>query len=172
MPRNSTTATSRPSPSSTGTTSGAGSPARSSTAERAPGSAGVSAGSAAVAAPAVRRRLRLGPWAPVAVLVVLCAIVAAINPNFLSLSNFVRICQAAMIPLVLGLGATFVILMGSIDLSVEGILALGAVILSLVVLNGANDNNLGVLGIPLVVAVGALMGFLNGLIHVKLRIPS
>ena len=29
-----------------------------------------------------------------------------------------------MIPLVLGLGATFIILMGSIDLSVEGVLAL------------------------------------------------
>ena len=40
--------------------------------------------------------------------------------------NFVRIAQTAMIPLVLGLGATFVILMGSIDLSVEGVLALGA----------------------------------------------
>ena len=44
--------------------------------------------------------------------------------------------------MVLGLGATFVILMGSIDLSVEGILALGAVILSLLVLNGANSNDL------------------------------
>ena len=119
-----------------------------------------------------RRRLRLGPWASVVVLVALCAIVAAINPNFLSFSNFVRICQAAMIPLVLGLGATFVILMGSIDLSVEGVLALGAVILSLIVMNGANGNDLGLLGIPLVLAVGALMGFLNGVVHVRLRIPS
>ena len=55
----------------------------------------------------------------------LCAIIAAINPNFLSFGNFVRISQAAMIPLVLGLGATFIILMGSIDLSVEGVLTLG-----------------------------------------------
>ena len=54
-------------------------------------------------------------------------LIAAINPNFLSFGNFVRIAQAAMIPLVLGLGATFIILMGSIDLSVEGVLALGAV---------------------------------------------
>ena len=49
-------------------------------------------------------------------------------------------------------------------------LVYGAVILSLLVLNGANSNDLGLLGIPLVVAVGALMGFLNGLVHVKLRI--
>ena len=55
----------------------------------------------------------------------LCAIIAVINPNFLTFGNFVRISQAAMIPLVLGLGATFIILMGSIDLSVEGVLTLG-----------------------------------------------
>jgi ribose transport system permease protein len=106
------------------------------------------------------------------VLVALCILIAAINPNFLSLSNFVRIAQAAAIPLVLGLGATFIILMGSIDLSVEGVLALGAVILSVIVLNGANGNDLGLLGIPVVLAVGAAMGFVNGVIHVKLRIPS
>lgn len=119
-----------------------------------------------------RRRVRLAPWAPVVVLVALCGLIAVISPNFLSASNFVRIAQAAAIPLVLGLGATFVILMGSIDLSVEGVLALGAVVLSIIVLNGANGNDLGVLAIPLVLLVGAAMGFLNGVIHVKLRIPS
>ena len=71
------------------------------------------------------RRWRVASWAPVIVLVLLCAIITAINPNFLTFGNFVRISQAAMIPLVLGLGATFIILMGSIDLSVEGVLTLG-----------------------------------------------
>ena len=94
------------------------------------------------------RRWRLASWAPVVVLVLLCAIITAINPNFLTFGNFVRISQAAMIPLVLGLGATFIILMGSIDLSVEGVLTLGAVILSMLVLNGANGNDLGLLGDP------------------------
>jgi ribose transport system permease protein len=117
-------------------------------------------------------RTRLAPWAPLLVLVALCAVIAVINPNFLTFSNFVRITQAAMIPLVLGLGATFVIVMGSIDLSVEGVLSLAAVILSLVVLNGANANDFGVLGALFVLLVGAGMGFLNGVIHVKLRIPS
>ncbi len=117
-------------------------------------------------------RLRLAPWAPLLVLVALCAIIAVINPNFLTFSNFVRIAQASMIPLVLGLGATFVILMGSIDLSVEGVLALAAVVLSLVVLNGANANDFGVLGALFVLLIGAGMGFLNGVIHVKMRIPS
>jgi ribose transport system permease protein len=136
------------------------------------GSAAVDATGVRGVARGPRRRARLAPWAPVVVLVALCALIAAINPNFLSLSNFVRIAQAAAIPLVLGLGATFVILMGSIDLSVEGVLALGAVILSLIVLNGANGNDFGFWGIPIVLVVGAGMGFLNGVVHVKLRIPS
>ena len=78
----------------------------------------------------------------------------------------------AAIPLVLGLGETFIILMGSIDLSVEGILTLAAVILSMTVLNGLNDNNLGLLAVLLVLAVGGLVGFANGIVHVRLKVPS
>jgi ribose transport system permease protein len=118
------------------------------------------------------RRRRLATWAPVLVLVLLCGIIAAINPNFLSFGNAVRISQAAMIPLTLGLGATFIILMGSIDLSVEGVLTLATVILSLLVLNGANGNDLGLLAVAAVLAVGAGVGLVNGVIHVRLKVPS
>jgi ribose transport system permease protein len=118
------------------------------------------------------RRWRIASWAPVIVLVLLCAIITAINPNFLTFGNFVRISQTAMIPLVLGLGATFIILMGSIDLSVEGVLTLAAVILSMLVLNGANGNDLGILAVLIVLVVGAGVGFVNGVIHVRLKIPS
>ena len=117
-------------------------------------------------------RWRVASWAPVAVLVVLCAIISVINPNFLSFGNFQRIAQAAMIPLVLGTGATFIILMGSIDLSVEGVLTLGAVILSVLTLNGANENNLGIGAVAIVLLVGGCVGFINGMIHVHLKVPS
>src|SRR5271166_3116078 len=122
--------------------------------------------------PVGARRRRFAAWAPVAVLALLSVIIALVNPNFLSAGNFVRIAQAAMIPLVLGLGATFVILMGSIDLSVEGILALSAVILSMLVLNGANSNNFGPLAVLPVMLVGAAVGFVNGVVHVGLKVPS
>ena len=118
------------------------------------------------------RRWRLASWAPLIVFVLLCAIISAFNPNFLTFGNFVRISQAAMIPLVLGLGATFIILMGSIDLSVEGVLTLAAVILSMLVLNGANGNDLGILAVLAVLLVGAGVGFVNGVIHVRLKVPS
>jgi len=118
------------------------------------------------------RTARIATWAPLAVLVLLCAVIAVINPNFLTFGNFVRITQTAMIPLVLGIGATFIILMGSIDLSVEGVLTSSAVILSMLVLNGANANDFGILAVLAVLLVGAGIGFVNGVIHVRLAIPS
>ena len=126
------------------------------------------------ASPQLRRarRWRVASWAPVMVLVLLCVIITAINPNFLTFGNLVRISQSAMIPLVLGIGATFIILMGSIDLSVEGVLTLGAVILSMLVLNGANSNDLGFIAVFVVLLVGAGVGFINGVIHVRLKVPS
>jgi ribose transport system permease protein len=126
-------------------------------------------------APAARRRRllrRLGPFAPVLVLVALCVLIGLINPSFLSARNLVRVANTGAIPLILGLGVTFVIIMGSIDLSIEGVVAFGAVILSLVVLNGANANDFGLLGALLVILLGALLGLINGVIHVALRIPS
>ncbi|WP_035831583.1 ABC transporter permease [Kaistia adipata] len=125
-----------------------------------------------VAMPAARRRWRIASWAPLIVLVLLCGIITLINPNFLTFGNLVRISQAAMIPLVLGMGATFIILMGSIDLSVEGGLTLSAVILSMLVINGANENAFGLFGVLIVLLVGAGVGFTNGVIHVRLKIPS
>ena len=118
------------------------------------------------------RRWKFASLAPLGVLILLCLLITFVNPNFLTTGNFVRIAQTAMIPLVLGLGATFVILMGSIDLSVEGVMTLCAVILSMLVLNGANENDLGVLAMIPVLLVGAAVGFINGIVHVGLRIPS
>jgi ribose transport system permease protein len=129
--------------------------------------------SAAVAA-APRRdwRARLRPWAPLLVLVALCAVIGAIAPAFLSISNLVRILNAAAIPMIVALGATFIILMGSVDLSLEGVVAIGAVATALLVANDSNAVALGLFAIPLVLVIGALFGLLNGLIHVGLQIPS
>ena len=118
------------------------------------------------------RRWRVASWAPVMVLILLCIIITFINPNFMTFGNLVRMSQSAMIPLVLGIGATFIILLGSIDLSVEGVLTLGAVMLSMLVLNGANANDYGVIGVFIVLLTGAAVGFINGVIHVRLKVPS
>jgi len=111
-------------------------------------------------------------WAPLAVLIALCILVSLFNPNFLSIGNFVRLLNSAAIPVVLCMGMTFVILMGSIDLSVEGIVALTAVTASLLVTNDITDYSIGLAAVPIAVLIGGVMGLLNGLIHVKLKTPS
>ena len=105
-------------------------------------------------------------------MLLLCLIIAAINGNFLSLSNFVRLLSSAAIPMVLVMGATFVILMGSIDLSVEGVVALTAVIVSLLVLNDFSGLDVGFFAVPVAIFVGGAHRFYDGVIHVRLRIPS
>jgi ribose transport system permease protein len=111
-------------------------------------------------------------WAPLAVLVALCILVSLFNSNFLSVGNFVRLLNSAAIPVVLCMGMTFIILMGSIDLSVEGIVALTAVTASLLVTNDITDYSIGLAAVPIAVLIGGVMGLLNGLIHVKLKTPS
>jgi ribose transport system permease protein len=112
-------------------------------------------------------------WAPTLVLVTLVLMFSVINPNFMSLSNFSRISIAATPALLVALGVTFIVIMGSIDLSMEGTVASTAVVFAIVF--GALGSKLtqwSWLAIPIVIAMGAAIGTINGLIHVKLKIPS
>jgi ribose transport system permease protein len=100
----------------------------------------------------------------------LCLSVA--TDGFFDLRNFARMLSAAAIPMVLAMGATFIILTGSIDLSVEGVIALSGVLVSLLVANSANGLDLGLWSVPMGIALGGLVGLLNGVVHVKLKAPS
>jgi ribose transport system permease protein len=127
---------------------------------------------ASVAIPKGQALERWRRWAPVAVLLGLCIIVGLINPAFFSLGNAVRMLNTASIPLIVCMGATFIILMGSIDLSVEGVIALCAVAASMLVANDLTGLSLGLWSVPAAILLGGALGLLNGLVHVKLRIPS
>lgn len=112
-------------------------------------------------------------WAPLLVLVALVILFTAINPQFFSLRNFARITIAAAPALMVAVGVTFIILMGSIDLSMEGVISLTAVLFCFAFVKfGGTLAAGGWLALPLILMVGALVGLVNGLIHVKLRIPS
>lgn len=111
-------------------------------------------------------------WAPLAVLAALCVLVSLFNPNFLTVGNFVRLLNSAAIPVVLCMGATFIILMGSIDLSVEGVVAMTAVVASLLVANDITSYSIGLAAVPVAILIGGAMGFLNGFVHVRLKTPS
>ncbi len=112
-------------------------------------------------------------WAPLMVLIGLVILFTAINPAFFSQRNFARITVAAAPALMVAIGVTFIIVMGSIDLSMEGTVGLTAVLFCFLFL--ATGGTLAVGGwvaMPLILLLGAAIGFVNGLVHVKLRIPS
>lgn len=115
---------------------------------------------------------QIGPWAPLISLFALCFLLALLSPQFLTFRNFVGIANEAAPILVIAMGTTFVIILGSIDLSVEGIVAVTGVSIVLLARNDFNTNDYGWLGVLLAILLASALGFVNGLVHTRLRIPS
>ena len=109
---------------------------------------------------------QVGRLAPLLVLVVLGVVFAALNPVFATPENLRNILFLAAILLVASCGAAFVILMGSIDLSVGAVATLSGVVAALLV------PGLGYGAIAVATLVGLAVGVVNGLLFVYLRIPS
>ena len=116
---------------------------------------------------------RLMKWAPVLVLVgIVLAFTALMGTSFASLSNLVSILNQLAVPLLVALGLTFVIMIGSIDLSIDGTVGMAGSLAAVFVLNSRNGNNMGILGLVLAIMCSVVIGFIIGVIHVKLKIPS
>jgi len=112
-------------------------------------------------------------WAPLIVLLVLVAFFTAVEPRFFSTRNFGRIAIASAPALMVAVGVTFIVIMGSIDLSMEGTVSVCAVLFAQAFIAwGATLASTAWLALPLALLVGAVIGLVNGLVHVKLRIPS
>ena len=118
------------------------------------------------------RRLQVQSLGPLAILLVLVVIFSFASPQFFRIANFEAILESASIALVLSIAATFVVLMGSIDLSIEGVMATASITLSLLIANSYTALALGPLGIALCVLIGAAFGLVNGLLVVRFRIQS
>ena len=102
------------------------------------------------------------------VLVVLGAAIQLRNGNFLSVDNLQDIARATSFTLIVTVAATFVLISGSIDLSVGSTYALGGVA-------AAKAITAGVPVVPAVligIAAGAAVGALNGFVIVRLRVPA
>ncbi|MBB4751793.1 ABC transporter permease [Actinoplanes lobatus] len=125
---------------------------------------------------APRRRTRRGAAfrdaGPPVALVVIFGIFAALSPQFRSVDNVQNIVDAAAVLAVVTCGITFVLMMGSIDLSAAGVMGAAALTVSLLVANNRNDNDFGLLGILVAVLLGCAFGCLSGLALVLLKVPS
>lgn len=104
----------------------------------------------------------------IAALAVLILLFYFLNPNFLKQYNIVSMTQSFAPYAILALGVTFVIATGGIDLSI------GTVCIASSVLAG-HFYSVGMplwLTIPVMIAIGALFGILNGLLIAKLKLPA
>jgi ribose transport system permease protein len=117
-------------------------------------------------------RATLRAYAPVVVLFALGLMIALLNPNFIEWRNLVRLANAAAVPLTIAMGTTFIILLGSIDLSAEGGVAIAATVLVLLARNDANAHDAGWLAVPAAILASGLMGLISGAVQTGLRIPS
>jgi ribose transport system permease protein/inositol transport system permease protein len=102
------------------------------------------------------------------ILIVVLIAAAVISPVFVSQRNILNVVRQASILGVVAIGQTFVILTGGIDLSVASVMALMS-ILSANMMEGRNEM---VLPIALLcLGIAASIGFANGLLVTKVRIP-
>jgi len=114
----------------------------------------------------------LRSWAPLLALIVLCLGFGFAGPGFATLENLWTVADRSAIPLILAVGTTFVILQGSIDLSIEGVMAVSSLTFAMSVLNDRTGLDLGVFGLVLATFAGAGLGLLSGLVTTYLRVPS
>lgn len=108
------------------------------------------------------------PWITAAIaLVVLVVALSIASPMFLSTSNLMGILRQAAVYVIMGLGMSFVMMTGGVDLSQGSLLALIGVISAYIVQNVGSIP----LAILASVVVGAVIGSINGTIISCLSIP-
>ena len=122
--------------------------------------------------PLRRRSFRFERYAP-AILVVLALLIYCVvafssqQVQYLTVDNLIAILGRSIALGITAIGQTFVILVASIDLSVASLISASSVLAS-VVMNG--DPAMIVPGVAAVLALGLLVGLVNGLVVSRLQV--
>jgi ribose/xylose/arabinose/galactoside ABC-type transport system permease subunit len=116
----------------------------------------------------VRLRQQTARYIPfLALILLLVGFGIAESERFLTVRNAQIILLQSAVLIIVGLGMTFVIIAGSIDLSVGSLVAVAAM------LSAAAANQWGLVGgLTVALLVGAAAGLVNGLVFTVLRVPS
>ncbi len=113
-----------------------------------------------------------GPAALIGSIVVLAIVFTFLNPRFGSLENFRNILFQVAVPLIIIVGTTLVIQLGSIDLSVQGIMGAAGMAWILLSANTRNETDLGALAWVIGIGIGLALGLLAGALHSLIKVPS
>jgi len=110
-----------------------------------------------------------GEYSIIIITVVIFIVAGLIAPRFLTAANVLLVLRQTAIIGVIALGMTFVIITGGIDLSAGHAVAMSGTILLLL---QANENVPLWAAILACFAAATAMGFLNGIIITKFRLPA
>lgn len=124
------------------------------------------------ARPQPRRGVSFRDSGPPIALVVIFLAFSALSSDFRTIGNVQNIMDNASVLAVVACGITFVLMMGSIDLSAPGVMGAAAIAVALLVANNRNGNDLGLLGVLLAILLAAALGAVSGLALVLLKVPS
>ena len=116
----------------------------------------------------MRLRQQAARYIPfLALILLLVGFGIAESERFLTVRNAQIILLQSAVLIIVGLGMTFVIIAGSIDLSVGSLVAVAAMV------SAAAANQWGLAGaLTVALLVGAAAGLVNGLVFTVLRVPS
>ncbi len=105
-------------------------------------------------------------------LIVIAIFAIGTKGRFLTPANLQVILSLAAIPAIIAVGLHQVVVLGGIDLSVEGVVALCVVFVGLLVQNKFNTNNVGLWIVPITLGLGGAAGLVSGVLNTRLKIPS
>src|SRR5215471_2763094 len=111
-------------------------------------------------------------------LFILCLVISLLSDKFLTATNIWNVLRQISVNICISIGMTLVVLTAGIDLSVGSVLAFTGAVAAGLLKNGiewpAHDLFIGFTTLGIVVAailVGSLLGFFNGVMITKFKVP-
>ena len=101
-------------------------------------------------------------------LLLLSLIMAILSRRFLTIDNLTNVASQAAVSAIISIGMFLAILTSGIDLSVGSVLALSTMVMGVVCVNHGVNPYLSML---ICLAMGAFLGFLNGIMLTKMSLP-
>lgn len=113
-----------------------------------------------------RNRQMIRDVLPVVALVVILGVIAVADPNFIRPANLLTVTADTMTLFLMASGVTLVIMLGSIDLSIQAVASMASCIVAVML------PEIGYAAIPLALLAGVASGVISGISVNRLRIPS
>ncbi len=120
----------------------------------------------------LKKRAGLSPVAKqllttISAFIVICIVFTIMNPNFISISNILNVCNQVAPVAIIAIGQTYVLITGGIDLSIGSNIAIGGVFCCQAIVAGVPV----IIGILIGLIAGTVVGIINGVLVVYGKLP-